>query len=234
MFASSIDALDRHRRLRQDVRHVQRVRVAGHHVRPDGVAGREAPEDVAHRPDDVRLRLAQHRVLRQLRDVRARAATRASRRRCSSIQRASASASPASWQTKHDARVIRSATTYVRKPPDSATAFAPRCTRRGQAALGVRERDDDLLVARGPSRRRRRPPTARTRRARPASCATETGIDGRRRSPTPPPSRTARGRPVAPSRPSASWRASIDAGVVLAGKPRHRAEYAVRTARLPG
>ena len=45
-----------------------------------------------------------------------------------SIQRASVSASPASRQTKHDARVIRSATTYVRKPPDSATAFAPRCS----------------------------------------------------------------------------------------------------------
>src|SRR6266498_3998659 len=44
----------------------------------------------------------------------------------SSIQRASASASPASWQTKQDARVIRSATTYVRNPPDSSTALAPR------------------------------------------------------------------------------------------------------------
>ena len=44
----------------------------------------------------------------------------------SSIQRASVSASPASRQTKHDARVIRSATTYVRKPPDSSTARAPR------------------------------------------------------------------------------------------------------------
>ena len=44
----------------------------------------------------------------------------------SPIQRASVSASPASLQTKHDARVMRSATTYVRKPPDSSTAFAPR------------------------------------------------------------------------------------------------------------
>ena len=47
---------------------------------------------------------------------------------CSSIQRASVSASAASRQTKQDARVIRSATTCVRKPPDSATASAPRCT----------------------------------------------------------------------------------------------------------
>ena len=69
MFASSIDALDRHRRVRQHVRHVQRVRVARHHVRPDGVARRPAPEHVAHRPDDVRLRLAQHGVARQLGDV---------------------------------------------------------------------------------------------------------------------------------------------------------------------
>ena len=44
----------------------------------------------------------------------------------SSIHRASAIASAASRQTKHDARVIRSKSTWVRKPPDSSTARAPR------------------------------------------------------------------------------------------------------------
>jgi hypothetical protein len=58
MFASRITRSIGTGRLRLHERHVQRVRVAGHHVRAEGVAGREAPEDVAHRADDVRLRLA--------------------------------------------------------------------------------------------------------------------------------------------------------------------------------
>src|SRR5512133_2724702 len=48
--------------------------------------------------------------------------------RSASIQRASSIASAAEPQTKHEARVMRSASTYVRKPPDSATARAPRCS----------------------------------------------------------------------------------------------------------
>ena len=43
-----------------------------------------------------------------------------------SIQRPSAAASSAEPQMKHDARVIRSLSTSVRKPPDSAAARAPR------------------------------------------------------------------------------------------------------------
>src|SRR5918996_4816212 len=43
-----------------------------------------------------------------------------------SNQPASATASPADLHTKQLARVIRSASTYVRKPPDSPTARAPR------------------------------------------------------------------------------------------------------------
>jgi hypothetical protein len=62
--------LDRHRHVRQDERHVQRIGVARHHVRPDRVPRREPPQHVAHRPDDVRLHLAQHGVARQLRYVR--------------------------------------------------------------------------------------------------------------------------------------------------------------------
>ena len=43
-----------------------------------------------------------------------------------SIQREKLHASAAEPKTKHEARVIRSASTKVRKPPDSATALAPR------------------------------------------------------------------------------------------------------------
>src|SRR6266508_6703950 len=43
-----------------------------------------------------------------------------------SSQRASATASPPELQMKQLALVIRSASTYVRKPPDSETARAPR------------------------------------------------------------------------------------------------------------
>ena len=43
-----------------------------------------------------------------------------------STQRASSTASPVDLQMKQLARVIRSASTYVRKPPDSVTARAPR------------------------------------------------------------------------------------------------------------
>jgi len=43
-----------------------------------------------------------------------------------SIQRASTTASSVVRQTKQDARVIRSASTKVRNPPDSDAARAPR------------------------------------------------------------------------------------------------------------
>ena len=62
-------ALGPDRRALHHVAHVQDVRVAGHHVRPDRVAGRPAPEDVTHRADDVRLHLAQTRELRERRVV---------------------------------------------------------------------------------------------------------------------------------------------------------------------
>src|SRR3954452_4383523 len=45
---------------------------------------------------------------------------------CASRKRDSATASSVDPQTKQDARVIRSRTTQVRKPPDSAAARAPR------------------------------------------------------------------------------------------------------------
>jgi hypothetical protein len=43
-----------------------------------------------------------------------------------SIQRARAAASSTERQMKHEARVIRSRSTSVRKPPDSAAARPPR------------------------------------------------------------------------------------------------------------
>src|SRR2546422_7282713 len=45
---------------------------------------------------------------------------------CASRKRASCTASSADLQTKQDALVIRSPSTYVLKPPDSAAALAPR------------------------------------------------------------------------------------------------------------
>src|SRR5881398_3832288 len=45
---------------------------------------------------------------------------------CASRKRASCTASSVDLQTKQDALVIRSASTYVLKPPDSAAALAPR------------------------------------------------------------------------------------------------------------
>src|SRR4051812_26522133 len=45
---------------------------------------------------------------------------------CASRKRASCTASSVDLQTKQDALVIRSPSTYVLKPPDSAAARAPR------------------------------------------------------------------------------------------------------------
>ena len=42
--------------------------------------------------------------------------------------------------------MIRSEITYVRNPPDSAAALAPRCTDAVSPPSRVRERDDDLLL----------------------------------------------------------------------------------------
>ena len=41
---------------------------------------------------------------------------------------------------------MRSATTYVRKPPGELDGLRAALERRGQPALAVRERDDDVLV----------------------------------------------------------------------------------------
>src|SRR4029077_15740727 len=69
---------------------------------------------------------------------------------CASRNRASCTASSVDLQTKQDALVIRSWSTYVRKPPDSAAARAPAYrdaarAARGEPPLRVRERNEHLV-----------------------------------------------------------------------------------------
>ena len=148
------------------------------------------------------------------------AGTRASRRRA---RRSSARASARRrrrLQTKHDARVIRSATTYVRKPPDSSTAFAPRCsdavsppsvcasgtTTSSLGAPGL----DDLAVLGQRVLAERDAAAARPRRG-----------SSRRRSPTRRPSRTARGLtlPVRARAPRGARRSRRGRSCAASGRP---------------
>ena len=213
-------AFDRHRRLRLHERHVQRIRVARHHVRPERVSGRETPEDVAHRPDDMRLH-SRRTAKRESSGMSEFVRNSRIAGSCSSTHVASVSASPLDLQTKQDARVILSETTYVRHPPDSAIAFAPRCTDAVSPPSVCASGTVTSSSAR-PVSTTCRPPTARTRRARPASCATETGIcthAGHRLRCLQP---RRRGQPRA-ARASA-WRARIESGSFLRGsRPTHRA-----------
>src|SRR3954451_18373044 len=94
---------------------------------------------------------------------------------CSSTQRARVSASPLLLQTKQDARLILSEITYVRQPPDSAIAFAPRCTEAVRppsvCASGTTTSSSLRPVSTtSPSSDNSYSPSAT------ASCATETGI----------------------------------------------------------
>src|SRR3954454_24836098 len=144
-------------------------------------------------------------------DVRSQ--SRISGRR-SSIQRDNANASPASRQTKHDARVIRSATTCVRKPPESSAARAPRCTdavrppsvcARGNATSSS-ERPDSTTV----------PPSSSSYSASDnRSGATDTGMTA-----TPVTDSAAftyAVRSTSPSSPSASRRLPIETGSFFRG-----------------
>ena len=67
---------------------------------------------------------------------------------------------------KADARVIRSLSTYVRKPPDSADGARAAVERDREPAFGVGERHVDGLRSRPRSTSRPRAPPARSRRAR--------------------------------------------------------------------
>ena len=130
---------------------------------------------------------------------------------CSSIQRASASASPESLQMKQDALVILSAITYVLQPPDSAIAFAPRCTE------AVRP---PSVCARGTTTSSSARPVSTTSPSsdnsyspsETASWATETGIDTR---PVTDSAARTYGSTSTSGRPSADWRARTESGSFL-------------------
>ena len=134
------------------VAHVEGVGVAGHHVRPDGVAGRPGPEGVAHRADDVRLApraggrggRASGRRSRSSQSLHRRAAR-------ASIQRASAIACG-----RVGADEARGAGDPVGEHVGADRPGRGRAAghRERQAALGVGERDVDGLLGCGRSRRR--------------------------------------------------------------------------------
>ena len=138
-------ALRLHGSVVEDVAHVQRVRVPGHHVRPARITGRERPHDVAKRADDVRLDLAQPGVARDpllvalgqpaphLGDVRVEEA--------GELDRVLGGAA-------HEARRPRHAVLQHPRAKAARLRRRPRTAveRRGQAALGVREWDVDLVV----------------------------------------------------------------------------------------
>src|SRR5215204_6742915 len=134
-----------------------------------------------------------------------------------SSHRASVSASPADLHTKQDALVILSAITYVRKPPDSAAAFAPRCTDAVSppsvcaSATGTSSSERPVSTT-SPSSESSYVPSET------ASCATETGSTATPVTDSAAPVHGERSSDVAsPSRPSASCRARIDAGSFLRG-----------------
>ena len=213
-----------HGRLLHHVAHVQRVAVAGHHVRPAGVAGRPGPEDVAHRPDDVRLHLAQLRPLRERRVVergqeRAKVVERVVEPPCklhSSLQ-------CLCKQSKMHVSFCREAHMFgirPRSPPPSSRATSrprarPRCARAGRAAppASARSRGASLPAPRA----RRRPARRRAaRRRRPGSRS--------RRCATPARAPTTRRRARAAASPTtpriASRRAWIDSASFLRGHRR--------------
>ncbi len=131
-----------------------------------------------------------------------------------SIQRASASASPASLHTKQDARVILSAITYVMQPPDSAIAFAPRCTEAVKppsvCASGTTTSSSERPVSTtSPSSDNSYSPSET------ASCATETGIETR---PVTDSAAFAYGSSSNSGSPSISWRERTEPGSFLRGR----------------
>ena len=120
------------------------VRVAGHHVRPARIAGRERPQDVTHGTDDVCLDLAQARergdpvfvALRQpaahLGNVRVEEA-----RELHSLFRGLADEAGCSGHSVRE---------HVRSEAAGFGRSSCAAVQRGrQAAFGVRERNEDLI-----------------------------------------------------------------------------------------
>ena len=138
-------ALGPHGRLLHHVAHVQRIGVARHHVRPAGVARRPGPEHVAHRADDVCLDLA------QLRPLRERGIVERGQEGAQLVERAlepscKRTASSVFLQIKQDALVILSCKHICSESAGRRRRLHPARHRRRQAALGVRERHEDLLL----------------------------------------------------------------------------------------
>ena len=135
-------ALGLHRRALHHVAHVQRVGVPRHHVRADRVAGRPAPEHVAHRPDDVRLRPRAGARVARATGRRTTRATRACRSVSPWSQRASATAS-----RRVGADEARRARDPVGEHERANGAGGERAARHrgGEPAFRVRERDVDGL-----------------------------------------------------------------------------------------
>src|SRR5690242_13820588 len=149
---------------------------------------------------------------------------------CEPIQRASVSASLASRHTKHDARVMRSATTCVTKPPDSSTAFAPRCTDAVSPPSLCASGTTTSSTARpdsttSPSSDNEYCPSDT------CSCATDTGIVA---TPVTDSAAFAYGaRSTSPFSPSASRRAAIEAASFLRGSRSATAAFWRTLAPMP-
>ena len=113
--------------------------------------------------------------------------------------------------------MILSATTYVRNPPDSATAFAPRCSDAVSPPSVCASGTVTSSTARprstiSPSSDSSYSPSETV------SCATDTGITATPVTVSAAPAYGSRSAAVtAPSSPSASWRARIDAASFLRG-----------------
>src|SRR5436190_4271617 len=136
-----------------------------------------------------------------------------------SIQRARCTASSAEEQTKHDARVIRSARTKVRKPPASCTARAPRCIDAERPPSVCASGTKAVSCARpvsttAPSGSR----SSYSPRSRSSGPTTDTGVTAAPVSISCARVNGSRSSAVTPaSRPSASCRARIDSGSFFRG-----------------
>jgi hypothetical protein len=138
-----------------------------------------------------------------------------------SSQRASATASPALLQTKQDALVILSRIMYVRNPPDSAAAFAPRW-REAERPPSVCASGTNTSSSARP--RSASSPSGSASSYSPSSTVTGTTATGISAAPVSASWAPAQGvrswAKTSPSTGSASWRARIDSGSFFRGQRR--------------
>src|SRR6476620_11410395 len=139
---------------------------------------------------------------------------------CASRKRASCTASSVDLQTKQDALVIRSWSTYVRKPPDSAAARAPRYSDAERppsvCASGTNTSSEERPVS------ETRPKGSSSSYSPSSICkgpTTDTGMTAAPVSISCAATNGERSIFVTPSvSPSALWRASIDSGSFFRGQ----------------